>query len=103
VQTERRDVGFVPDAARFVEEYPKEVNQLATQYFCQICKTSEIQSRLFSNLAAWKNCDQWRKGLVKAAGKWLSEGDWDIVPKISEPPMEDWVRNLKEKHKNDPQ
>lgn len=74
-------VAFTPDAERFSREYPTQVNQLASQYFCQICKTPEIEDKLFGNLEQWKRSDQWKRGMVKAAKAWLSEGDWEILPK----------------------
>jgi hypothetical protein len=72
---------FCPDAERFIREFPRTVNLLAQQYFCQICKTQEIQERLFANLDRWKATEQWRRGMVQSAKAWLSEGDWAVEPK----------------------
>lgn len=81
----RRAPSFTPNAARFIEEFPGPVNDLAAQYFCQICQTPEIQAALFEKLSVWRASEQWQRGMITGAKKWLAEGDWKIQPKAPAP------------------
>lgn len=76
-----RKSSFCANVERFIEEYPKEVNDLASQTFLSVVTTPSEEELLFKNLRLYKATDQWIRGIVPAAKTWLSEGSWKVAPK----------------------
>lgn len=68
----------------FVDEYPKNVFQSDIQLLLSVVESEKDATLLRKNLPLWKATDEWQRGMVPSAEKFLSKRMWMQSPR--EPP-----------------